>query len=83
MTAENLAPADRAADYAIAEETIGFNPTLLNGGGSVRELERLAGALRHTGDVHSTERVDQTILSLLEKKIYRKIMAQSRRQGRP
>ncbi len=48
-------------------------------GGSVRELEQLASMLRSAGDTSNTERVDQRIVSLLEKKIYRKIMAQRRR----
>lgn len=54
----------------------------LASGGSVRQLERLASALRLAGDAGNTERVDQAILSLLEQKIYRKIMAQSRRSRR-
>jgi hypothetical protein len=68
--------------FGLDEERIGFNPTLLNGSGSVRDLERLAGALRLAGDVNNTERVDQTILSLLEQKIYRKILAGSRARRR-
>jgi hypothetical protein len=46
----------------------------------VRELERMANSLRRAGDTRDTERIDLEILTLLEKKIYRKIMAQSRRQ---
>ena len=68
--------------YGLGEENNGFNSTLLNGGGSVRDLERWAGALRNAGDMHNSERVDQTILSLLEQKIYRKIMARSKGKGR-
>jgi hypothetical protein len=49
-------------------------------GGSVRELERMANSLRLAGDARDTERINLEILTLLEKKIYRKIMAQSRRQ---
>lgn len=64
--------------YSLGDENNVFNSTLLNGGGSVRDLERWAEALRHAGDPHNTERVDQTILALLEQKIYRKIMAKSR-----
>ncbi|MGD9164220.1 MAG: hypothetical protein PVF13_05625 [Chromatiales bacterium] len=47
---------------------------------SVRELERMASSLRLAGDARNTERIDLEILALLEKKIYRKIMVQSRRQ---
>lgn len=67
--------------YGLGEDNNGFNSTLLNGGGSIRDLERWAGALRHAGDAQNSERVDQTILSVLEQKIYRKIMARSRAKG--
>jgi hypothetical protein len=52
-------------------------------GGSVRELELVASELRLTGDCLRRESVDLRILSLLEKKIYRKIMMQSRRKRLP
>jgi hypothetical protein len=48
--------------------------------GSVRELERMASRLRLAGDARDTELIELEILSLLERKIYRKIMAQSRRR---
>jgi hypothetical protein len=62
----------RAGQLALAYADSGL-------GGSVRDLEQLAIALRMAGDSGSTERVDLRIVSLLEKKIYRKIMAQRRR----
>ena len=56
-------------DFDLGDQGNAFNPTLLNGGGSVRDLERWAGALRYAGDRHNSERVDQTILSVLEQKL--------------
>jgi hypothetical protein len=56
--------------------------SILDDGASVRELEQLASAMRLGADEQTIERVDQTILNLLEQKIYRKILSQSRRKRR-
>ena len=48
---------------------------------SVRELERISNNLRLAGEYRVSETLDMHILSLLEKKIYRKIIAKSRREG--
>jgi hypothetical protein len=50
---------------------------------SVRELERIAVKLRLAGDRHVSESIDLRVLSLLEEKITRKIMAKSRREQLP
>lgn len=47
---------------------------------SVRELERIALKLRLAGDRHVSESIDLRVLSLLEEKITRKIVAKSRRE---
>jgi hypothetical protein len=47
--------------------------------GSVRELERISTNLQRAGEHRVTESIDLRIISLLEKKICRKILAQSRR----
>jgi len=49
--------------------------------GSVSELERLASELRFAGEHHATESLELRIISLLEQKITRKLLAK-RRQGR-
>jgi hypothetical protein len=49
---------------------------------SVRDLEQLADKLRHAGERHAADRVDQMIMSLLEKKIFKKLVVQSRSQKR-
>jgi len=49
---------------------------------SVRDLEQLSSKLKETGDRHGADRVDQIIMSLLEKKIFKKIVMQSRSQQR-
>jgi hypothetical protein len=47
---------------------------------SVRELERIASTLRLAGEYRVSAHIDSQILSLLERKIYRKIIAKSRRE---
>jgi site-specific recombinase XerD len=49
---------------------------------SVRDLEQLSSKLKETGDRHAADRVDQIIMSLLEKKIFKKLVTQSRSQQR-
>jgi hypothetical protein len=46
---------------------------------SVLELERMAGNLRDTDQQHAIESIDLEILSLLERKIFRKVVARGRR----
>lgn len=53
---------------------------LAKGKSSVRELERIASDLRHTGEHHAIERIDLEIMSLLERKIFRKLIARGRRE---
>jgi hypothetical protein len=72
-------PEIRAEEFDYVGESTCLVSSILSGGGSVRDLEQLADALRLAEDSQASERVDQTILSLLEQKIYRKILAQSRR----
>jgi hypothetical protein len=76
--AEDSTPAVWATDNPIAEGAIPFDPSLTGAGGSVSEMEQLADALRLIGDSQGSERVDQVILSMLEQKICRKVMARSR-----
>ena len=47
---------------------------------SVSELERMASSLRETGEQHAIERIDHEILTLLERKIFRKVVARGRRE---
>ena len=47
---------------------------------SVSELERMASSLRETGEHHVIERIDHEILTLLERKIFRKVVAKGRRE---
>ncbi|MEJ2693827.1 MAG: hypothetical protein P8166_12420 [Candidatus Thiodiazotropha sp.] len=47
---------------------------------SVNELERIACKLRLAGDRLVSESIDLRVVSLLEEKITRKIMAKSRRE---
>lgn len=49
---------------------------------SVLELERMASSLRETDQQHAIESIDLEILSLLERKIFRKVVARGRRQRR-
>ena len=47
---------------------------------SVSELERMASSLRESGEQHAIERIDHDILTLLERKIFRKVVARDRRE---
>lgn len=49
---------------------------------SVRDLEQLAGKLRYAGECQAADRVDQMIMSMLDKKIFKKLIIQSRSQKR-
>ncbi len=51
--------------------------------GSVSDLERLAGELRFEGERRATEHLDLRIISMLERKITRKLLAKSRRGRLP
>jgi hypothetical protein len=75
-------PIVRAEDNPMTQRATRFDASLSGAGGSVSEMEQLAVALRLIGDADGTERVDQVIICMLEQKIYRKIMAKSRRQPR-
>jgi hypothetical protein len=83
MTSKYENPETGSPGFRLFGRTGEAKPSLcqveLQAGGSVRELERMANNLRLAGDIRNTERINLEILSLLEKKIYRKIMAQSRR----
>ncbi len=84
MTGKHEAPLPGFAEYGsfdrqiVGEIALAYVDSGL--GGSISDLEQLASAFRLAGDTCNTERVDQRIVSLLEKKIYRKIMAQRRRK---
>ena len=54
----------------------------LKGRSSVRELEAMAEALRCFGDERGAERLELRALSLLDRKICKKIINQSRRAQR-
>ena len=54
----------------------------LKGQSSVRELEAMAAELRSFGDERGAERLEQQALSLLDRKICKKIINQSRRTQR-
>ncbi|MES9852920.1 MAG: hypothetical protein ABW170_13960 [Candidatus Thiodiazotropha sp. L084R] len=49
---------------------------------SIRELESLAGELRAVGDEVSAENLECQVIELLDKKICRKILQQSRKTRR-
>jgi len=49
---------------------------------SIRNLEDLASKMRHAGEYDAVDRIDQMIMSLLEKKIFKKLVAQGRSQRR-
>ena len=49
---------------------------------TIRELEFAANHLRHTGSHDAAEAVDLRIMALLEEKIFRKMIEQSRRVKR-
>jgi len=51
--------------------------------GSVSDLERLASELRFEGEHRATEHLDLRIISMLERKITRKLLAKSRRERLP
>lgn len=53
---------------------------LAKGKCSVLELERIASDLQHVGERHAIERIDLEIMSLLERKIFRKVIAKGRRE---
>lgn len=75
-------PAIQADDSEFSGNSSNVVTSILDDGASVRELEQLVSAMRFGADEQSIERVDQTILNLLEQKIYRKILSQSRRKRR-
>ncbi|MCU7919112.1 MAG: hypothetical protein KZQ95_12245 [Candidatus Thiodiazotropha sp. (ex Epidulcina cf. delphinae)] len=54
--------------------------TVLKTQGSIRELEIMAAGLRQIGDAKAAESIDMKIMSLLEKKICKKIIDRSRRE---
>ena len=82
MMADYSTPAACTRDDEYRGDSTDILNSILDDGASVRELEQLASAMRLAGNAQTIERVDQTILSLLEQKIYRKIMSQSRRKRR-
>jgi hypothetical protein len=82
MMADYSTPATYADEYEFSGNSTNLLTAILDEGASVRELEQLASATRLAGDDQTTERVDQTIVNMLEQKIYRKILSQSRRKRR-
>jgi hypothetical protein len=82
MMADYSTPATGADACKYNGDASCVSTSIQSDGASVRELEQLASAMRLAGDAETTEHVDQTILSLLEQKIYRKIMSQARRKRR-
>ncbi|MEJ2591076.1 MAG: hypothetical protein P8178_06715 [Candidatus Thiodiazotropha sp.] len=44
------------------------------------ELERMASSLQESGEQHAIERINHEILTLLERKIFRKVVARGRRE---
>ena len=48
--------------------------------GSIRELELMASNLRRDGDNRAADEIDKEVMAMLEKKICRKIITQSRKE---